>query len=405
MAFGRVLRHNGRAELPPEDRPRMSFATFHWHPDSRAVWHGDDALLLDDLRAALGQGASLGVGPDGIAPVPGGGRGLLLTRSSGTTGAAKTIRRSHRSWIASFEVNADALGITPRDSYGILGGPAQSLALYAMVEAAHLGADLHCLGGLRPGRQAALLETGGASVLYATPTQLRLLCEAGRPLPRLRHILCGGGRMPEGLRARAARIFPNAALREFYGAAETSFIAWGCDASQDLANLRAYPGVQIRIDAEPDGFGEIWVRSPYLFDGYAEGSSPDTRWQDGFVTVGEIGRMKAGVLTVAGRRSRMVTIADTNVFPEDIEALLLGDPAVDHCAVIARPDPRRGVHLVAAISGVCDAALERRLRGLCRDAVGALAAPRRVVGLGPFPLTGSGKPDLRAIARKLDGLS
>ncbi|MDO6586727.1 AMP-binding protein [Salipiger sp. 1_MG-2023] len=384
----------------------MTFATFHWHPESRLWRHGDACAmhLLDRLQAALAQGASLAIGPNGIDALPGAPRGLLQTRSSGTTGRAKAIRRSHGSWISSFAVNADALGITPRDSYGILGTPAQSLALYGLVEAAFLGADLHCLQGLRPARQAALMVEGSVTILYATPTQLRLLCEVGHPMPSLRHILCGGGRMPDGLRARVAQLCPGAALREFYGAAETSFIAWGDAETPEGAVGRAYPGVEIRIDAAPGGFGEIWVRSPYLFDGYAEGDSADTRWQDGFLTVGEIGRIEGGVLTVAGRRSRMVTIADTNVFPEDIEALLLGDPAVSHCAVIPRRDPRRGTQLVAVIAGNCPPALEDHLLRLCRAGVGALAAPRRVIGISDFDLTATGKPDLRALARRLEDL-
>nr|WP_235952921.1 AMP-binding protein [Salipiger sp. PrR002] len=348
-------------------------------------------------------GAGFTIGAEGLSALPHSARGILQSRSSGTTGAAKTIRRTHASWIASFRVNAGELGLSPSDTYAVLGAPQHSLALYAIAEAAWLGADLLCLSDLRPARQAAALREAGASLLYATPTQLRLLCEAGVPLPSLRHILCGGGRMPEGLRARLATLCPQAEAREFYGAAETSFIGWG-DASTPVGAVgRAYPGVEIRIDAPEGEYGEIWVRSPYLFEGYTEGASTDTRWDEGFLTVGEMGRLDAeGQLTVAGRRSRMVTIADQNVFPEDIEALLLCDPTIGHCAVVPRPDPRRGVHLVAVISGLCDAQSGARLLARCRESFGALAAPRRVIGMADFPLTVSGKPDLREIARRLE---
>ncbi|MCA1288409.1 AMP-binding protein [Salipiger bermudensis] len=380
----------------------MIAATFHFHQDCR-ILQGTEDPLLGDLCAALRSGASFSIGLDRIEQLPGAARGILESRSSGTTGAAKAIRRSHGSWITSFEVNAAVLGITPRDTCAVLGAPQHSLALYAIAEAAWLGADLLCLGGKRPGTQATALHEAAATLLYATPTQLRLLCTPGQRLPSVRHILCGGGRMPEGLRARLAALCPNAALREFYGAAETSFIAWGDAATPEGAVGRAYPGVEIQIDAPEGAFGEIWVRSPYLFEGYAEGASADTRWRDGFVTVGEIGRLDvAGVLTVAGRRSRMVTVADQNVFPEDIEALLLADPEVAHCAVLPRPDPRRGVQLVAVIAGRCDAACSERLLALGRAALGPLAAPRRVIGMAEFPLTPSGKPDLRAIGRWLE---
>ncbi|WP_353476303.1 AMP-binding protein (plasmid) [Salipiger sp. H15] len=380
----------------------MSDSLFHWHPACRLLEPQTPDDVLDALCAALRDGAGFTIGETGLARLPEE-QGILQSRSSGTTGGAKAIRRTHGSWIASFRVNAEVLGVTPADVYGVLGAPVHSLALYAIAEAAWLGADLLCLHAQRPARQAEALRDAGATLLYATPTQLRLLCEAGQALPDLRHILCGGGRMPEGLRARIAQLCPNAALREFYGAAETSFIAWGDAGTPEGAVGRAYPGVEIRIDAPAGEVGEIWVRSPYLFEGYAEGSSADTRWRDGFVTVGEMGRLDGeGCLAVAGRRSRMVTIADRNVFPEDIEALLLAEPGVRHCAVMPRADPRRGVHLVAVIAGPCDGDTAERLLALCRGAFGPLAAPRRVIGLADFPLTASGKPDLRQIAARLE---
>ncbi|MDS9470072.1 AMP-binding protein [Paracoccus sp. MBLB3053] len=387
----------------------MSEAVFQWSPNARlnvaGRWldEGDDAVTalerdLADLRSAIRSGQEFTIGPTGIQIVVPGKRGYFRSLSSGTTGAAKSIRRSHTSWIASFEVNRAFLGLGPSDRYGMLGMPAHSLTLYAISEAAHLGANLHCLGGLRPRRQAQLLADAAVTVLYATPTQLRLICETQVLLPDLRHILCGGGRLPPGLRARIAALCPHAVMREFYGAAETSFIAWGDGSGPENAVGRAYPGVELRIGSK----GEIWVRSPYLFDGYAEGDSPDTKWSDGYVTVGEMGALDAdGFLTVSGRQNRMVTIADQNVFPEDIESLLLSDPAITHCAVIPRPDPSRLVSLVAVIAGRSDPELRDQMLGVCREAFGPLAAPRQVIELADFPVTPSGKPDLREIARRL----
>ncbi len=391
----------------------MHSERFRWEAGTRLFDQGravaaDEAGALGALRQAIRAGGEFLVGPGGVERLEQGTSGFLRTRSSGTTGTAKTIRRSHRSWIASFEVSRDHLGIGAADVYGVLGDLAHSLTLYALVEGAHLGATLHGLAGLRPGRQARLLEEAGVTVLYCTPTQLRLICEADRPLPRLRHILCGGGRLPPGLRARVQALTPTATLREFYGAAETSFVAWGAAEGPEGSVGRAYPGVEIRIgppDGPPAGpEGEIWVRSPYLFEGYAEGDSAETRWCDGFLSVGEIGRLAAdGGLSIVGRRNRMVTIADQNVFPEALEAFLLADPAVTHCAVMPQRDPRRGTVLVAVIAGTGDAATAERLRRACQAAFGPLAAPRRMIFWSDFPLTLSGKPDLGAIARHLDG--
>lgn len=394
----------------------MDADNFRWDPRTRLHHKGraldpacpedGTARTLAALRQVIRDGAEFEVGPAGLTPVPQGVPGHFRTRSSGTTGGAKVIRRSHRSWIASFEVGRAHLGLSSEDVYGVPGDPAHSLALYALVEGAHLGAGLHSLAGLRPDRQARVMAEAGVTVLYCTPTQLRLICDTGPPLPRLRHILCGGGRLPPELRDRVAQLAPDAALRVFYGAAETSFIAWGLAGDIGTSVGTAYPGVEIRIDAPAGEVGEIRVRSPYLFERYTEGDSPETRWRDGFLCVGEMGRLDAeGRLWVVGRRSRMVTIADTNVFPEDIEAFLQADADVGFCAVLPRPDPLRGTVLVAVIAGPADHATAERLQQGCRAAFGPLAAPRRLIALEDFPLTVSGKPDLGAIARLLDGVA
>lgn len=360
------------------------------------------------LRQAISGGHDFATGAAGVtvSARADSAAGQFHSRSGGTTGAAKAIRRSHRSWIASFEIARQHLGLGAQDVYAVLSAPVHSLALYAIAEAAHLGADLHLLAGLRPRQQAMQIAGSGGTVLYATPTQLQLLCDAGKALPSLRQILCGGGRMPEGLPTRLAALCPQAVVTEFYGTSETSFIAWG-DGSGPAGSVgRAYPGVEIDIRNPVDGLGEIWVRSPYLFDGYAEGHSPETRWDNGFVTVGEVGRQDSqGFLFVAGRQNRMVCIAGQNVFPEDIEALLQSHPGTAHCAVMPVPDPLRGTVLVAVVAGKANASRQQDLLDLCRAHFGPLAAPRRVISLPDYPLLPSGKPDLRAIAKRLEDLA
>ncbi|MDP5306553.1 AMP-binding protein [Paracoccus spongiarum] len=389
-------------------------AGFQWRPagpvtvDGRPLPEdaaGASALARDlvALRGAIRAGAEFSTGPQGVAVVRGGEPGQFRSRSGGTTGPAKAIRRSHASWRASFAVNRDRLGVTGADRYAVPGAPAHSLALYAVVEAADLGAGLDVLAGLGPRAQVRAMAEAGSTILYATPTQLRLLCEAGGALPALRHVLCGGGAMPPGLAARLAALCPQARLRQFYGAAETSFVAWDEGGAPPGSVGRPYPGVELRIADPVDGIGEIWVRSPYLFGGYAEGGSPKTRWQGGFLSVGEMGGLDAdGHLRVVGRRSRMVTIADRNVFPEAIEALLAQAPGVTHCAVLPRPCPRRGTVLVAVVAGALDAAAGDALLARCRAAFGPLAAPRALHRLARFPLTVAGKPDLARIARLLE---
>lgn len=355
--------------------------------------------------ARAGRGLPFRIGGAGPAPDPGA-VPVFETLTSGTSGPPRRIRRTQGSWIASFHHNAAAFGISAGTSVAVLGALVQSLALYGAIEALHLGARLHLLADPRPDRQRAALADAGAQVLYATPTQLRLLAEAGGPVLRAARVVAvGGAKLDPATRALTRGMCPGATVREFYGAAETSFVTLAdADTPEDAVGA-PYPGVAIAVrdaggaPALPGVLGEIWVRSPYLFEGYGDGRPGPATWQDGWLSVGEYGALGAdGLLRLAGRRGRMVTVADQNVFPEEVEQVLMGLPGVVRAGVVAQPDARRGHVLIAAIQG--NAAAQDVLRA-GRAALGPLKAPRRVVRLGDWPCLPSGKTDFAALARIL----
>ena len=355
---------------------------------------GPAAVAAALARAA--DGLPFRIGAPDLAPPEAGPLPMFETLTSGSSGTPRRIRRSQASWTAGFAVDAGLFGIGPGTALAVPGRLSQSLSLYGAMAALHLGAALHLLDGLRPDRQMAALSRRGTDVLYATPALLGRICAApAPPYPRMRLVLCGGAKLDPATRAAVAARFPAALVREFYGAAETSFITLADATTPHHAVGRPYPGVEIALRG-PAGAKAIWVRSPYLFAGYA-GAPGHARWRGGWLSVGEIGRWEAGALVLSGRADRMVTIADQNVFPEEIEAFLLGLPGVTRAAVLPRPDARRGHVLDAAITGGDpDAVL-----AACRAALGPLKSPRRVHGLAAWPLLPSGKTDLAALARRL----
>ncbi|MFN5997249.1 MAG: AMP-binding protein [Paracoccaceae bacterium] len=380
---------------------------FRWHPEARLFDGtgaevrpaGQSGQILPDapqgLAAAIGHPAFRIGAPDQPPPEPHADP-ILETLTSGSTGQPRRIRRTQASWIASFAVNA-TLGIGPGARIATLGRLVHSLSLYGAIESLHLGAEVHLLADLRPDRQGAALGERRISTLYATPAQLRLL-DGTEPLPDLRLILVGGSKLDPALRARIAALAPNAQVREFYGAAETSFITLTDEATPDTSVGRPYPGVDLTLDAS----GEVWVRSPYLFLGYANPTSafpPGTRWRDGWLSVGEVGSLEDGYLILKGRAGRMVTVADQNVFPEEIEALLHTLPGVTRAAVLAVPDPKRGHSLVAILQG--DPTTEAAILSTLRQTLGPLKSPKSLMWRQDWPMLASGKTDLKALEAQL----
>ncbi len=347
---------------------------------------------------------------------------ILETLTSGSTGQPRRIRRTQGSWTASFAVNA-RLGIGPGAQVATLGRLIHSLSLYGAIEGLHLGAQVHLLSDLRPDRQRTALAQRQITHLYATPAQLRLILGPGT-LPDLRLILVGGSKLDPALRAALAILAPNAQVREFYGAAETSFITLADETTPDASVGRPYP----RVDLHLDPTGEVWVKSPYLFLDYAFHICPNipaggasepvarpsraearqkerapalhstpaaTRWRDGWLSVGEIGALRDGYLYLKGRAGRMVTVADQNVFPEEIEALLHSLPGVTRAAVLPVPDAKRGHALVAVLQG--DPMQEAAILITLRQQLGPLISPKSLIWRQDWPMLASGKTDLKAL--------
>ena len=426
---------------------------FRWHPEAQLFdGAGDEvpfpagnsslppigpgasvgAIFSDSpqgLAAAIGQHAFRIGAPDQPPPEPHT-QPVFETLTSGSTGQPRRIRRTQASWAASFAVNA-RLGIHPGARIAVLGRLIHSLSLYGAIEGLHLGAEVHLLDTLRPDRQHTALAHRRITHLYATPAQLRLLIEGQDTCPDLRLILVGGSKLDPSLRAALAALAPAAKLREFYGAAETSFITLADETTPETSVGSPYPGVEITLDPN----GEVWVRSPYLFLGYAPPAihigpnipaggasepvarssraearrkacapalnSPPTatRWRDDWLSVGEIGSMENGFLTLKGRAGRMVTVADQNVFPEEIEGLLHALPGITRAAVLPVPDAKRGAVLVAVLQG--DPMQEPTILATLRAKLGPLKAPKSLIWRDDWPMLASGKTDLKALEASL----
>jgi long-chain acyl-CoA synthetase len=93
----------------------------------------------------------------------------------------------------------------------------------------------------------------------------------------------------------------------------------------------------------------------------------------------------------------MVTVADQNVYPEQIEALISDDHAVALCAVICQEDTRRGHKIICVLVGDDHTSTVHRLREQCRHILGAESVPHEFVFVQSLPILAAGKPDLERL--------
>lgn len=373
-----------------------------------------DAEIGDQLSAQILQGDAAAARPAPSRP-PAAGDLFYAGFTSGSSGVPKGYVRSHGSWLKSFKVTLQEFGLAPDSRIVIPGQLSHSLHLYGAVCGAVSGQEVVLMPRFDP--RAILTALRGAksgSVLYATPTQLHFLGEAARrsgPVTGLRQVLASGAKWLDEDRKTLRQLFPNAALYEFYGASETSFITLSSshEPVPEGSVGRAAKGVEIAIGNPsapnpPDSPGAIWVKSGLLFSGYLCGTAPDTRWQDGWLTVGDHGALdRNGYLRLTGRASRMIVTSGLNVYPEEIEAVLGAHPAVAVALVTGISDPVRGERIEALVELRQDLpAPERQLLAHCRIQLAKGKLPRKIHIRQHLPLTPGGKPDIQRIVSSLE---
>jgi acyl-CoA synthetase (AMP-forming)/AMP-acid ligase II len=235
--------------------------------------------------------------------------------------------------------------------------------------------------------------------------------QAIAPIEATRLIMISGARWARHRTAELQALFPQARIVEFYGASETSFIAW-MDADVNApAQVVGQPfgNVQIDIrDAEASGApGLIFVRSPMLFMDYigtATDATAAIRNGD-WLSVRDMGHLDAqGRLCLAGRQNRMITTQGKNLFPEELESVLTSHPGIAKASVQGVADALRGMKVVAVVqpaqaySGELHSA---ELSAWCRAKLEAYKAPKRYFVCDDWPLTASGKTDHAALALRL----
>jgi fatty-acyl-CoA synthase len=244
----------------------------------------------------------------------------------------------------------------------------------------------------------AAVEEHRATALAVVPVMLDKLLEAdpsGFDTSSLKVIASSGSALPGVLASRVLEAF-GPVLYNLYGSTEAAYaaVATPDDLAEDPHTAGRPPyGVTLRVvddnglDVAPGTHGRIFVGSGLSFGGYTDGS--DKERLDGLVATGDLGVIgPKGRLTVLGRDDDMVVIGGENVYPNQVEDVLLRHPGVVEVAVTAADDPSFGVRLVAHVVGTADA---DELKALVRDELARFAVPREVRYLEALPRNATGK--------------
>ena len=218
----------------------------------------------------------------------------------------------------------------------------------------------------------------------------------------LRVCTSGGAAMPVELMKRFESLF-GVRILEGYGLSETSPVATFNHATRpSKPGTVGTPlmGIEVAVvDPQdrpvPTGeVGEVVIRGHNIMKGYYK--RPDATadvMRNGWFHSGDLGRLdEDGYLTIVDRTKDMIIRGGFNVYPREIEEVLMTHPAVSLCAVVGIPDERLGEEVKAFIVRAPGAqATEEDVIDWCRDQFAAFKAPRLVEFREQLPMTATGK--------------
>jgi len=312
---------------------------------------------------------------------------------------------SHHNLAANGKTLVEAWQITDADRY---------LAVLPLFHVHGLGNGVHCwlasgchmrlVPRFEHEKAGALFEEYRPTLFFGVPTIYIRLLEVAADRARaigegMRLFVSGSAPLPAhvlgAFRARFGHV-----ILERYGMTETLMNVSNPYAGERRAGTVGVPlpHVEIRIlDEEgapvPNGAtGELWVRGPNVCEGYWR--RPDATaaaFREGWFRTGDIGSRAAdGYITLEGRRSDLIISGGFNIYPREIEELLLEQPGVREAAVAGVADPVRGEVPVAYL--VADTALdERALEARLRSQLASFKVPRGYVRVSALPRTALGK--------------
>jgi acyl-CoA synthetase (AMP-forming)/AMP-acid ligase II len=338
-----------------------------------------------------------------------------LFYTSGTTGRPKGAVLSHRNLLfMSHCYYADIDMLEERDTNLHAGPLSHGAGLYALP---HL---------LRGGHQVVLshfevdaileaLQRYSRVSLFAAPTMLTRLVHAPTistaDLRNLRTIFYGGGPMYVADLERALRLF-GPRLYQLYGQGESPMTITGLD--KRLHVERTHPrwhdrlgscgvprtGVLVKVaddrDRElPSGeVGEVVTRSDCVMEGYWNNrAATEETLRGGWLHTGDLGSLdEDGFLTLRDRSKDMIISGGSNIYPREIEEVLLRHPDLVEASVVGRPHPEWGEEVVAFVvprpgAEIAPAALDR----LCLDHIARFKRPRDYRFVDALPKNNYGK--------------
>lgn len=341
---------------------------------------------------------------------------VLTLFTSGTTGTLKAAQHTQSSYAAICR-NVLLNLLSPERDDAMLHAASLIHASGVFVLPFWLrGARTVILPGFEPGAFLRAIEAHRITAVNLVPTMLQMLFDhphsAGADVTSLKQVIYGASPMPRAVIERGIALWGQHRFYQYYGQTEVPLclaVLRPEDHVEDKLGACGQPAIDVEIRlldeagrAVPVGTpGEITVRAPSAVAGYfkADELNAQTFVDDGWVRTRDVGVFDAsGFLHLKDRTSDMIITGGYNVYPREVEDVLLSHPAVAECAVVGTPD-EKWVEAVTAVVVLRPglAATAEELTAFVGQHLASYKKPRRVDVATAIPKTAVGKINRKAL--------
>lgn len=396
--------------------PRLVVASRRFQPSVEKLdLKGAEFLTIEDHHEAMIADAQPATLRNDVDPED----GLVILYTSGTTGMPKGALISHRAEIARNALLRMDLHATAQDGFVAWAPMFHMGSTDQMLGALMSGATVFVCDGFQPDEIVGYMEQNLLGWMLLMPGSIEPVVE------RLKVT----GKRPKGIRAVGAMadLVPTKLIAELteltgapylnsFGATETglapasaSLIAPGVvphSLSKRKSALCDFRLVDSEGNDVPDGEpGEAAVRGPTVFSGYWNASETNARdFRGGWFRMGDLFRRNPdGSYDFVDRAKYMIKSGGENIYPAEIERVLLAEPRVSDAVVVRKRDERWGEVPVAFISRTDESLSEAEIEQLCRRSLAGYKRPKEVhfIAFEDFPRSTTGKILRHEMERRL----
>jgi acyl-CoA synthetase (AMP-forming)/AMP-acid ligase II len=342
---------------------------------------------------------------------------MFIMYTSGTTGLPKGVMHTHNTIFGAQNNVLTTMDLGPRDRYLIVLPLFHVGALTPIISAMHCGTSVVLMRQFDPVAMWDVIEKERIATTLAVPAMLNFMLTVPdfdkRDLSALRNILSGASPVPATLieKYKAYGI----EIEQVYGMTETGgpgcYIG-GKDAIERAGSTgRGYMMTDVRVvdddlnDVPPGEPGQILLRGDHNMIGYW--NRPDATAEtlrDGWLHTGDVAIMdKDGFVTMHDRIKDMVISGGENVYPAEIENVLLQHDGVADVAVIGQPSEIWGESTFAVVVRKDDSTTEAEIMKYCDGKMASFKAPKGVAFIDVIPRNPTGKPLKRVLREQFPG--